>query len=203
MIGSQQLWQHGMSELLLAGLLLALTRQTGASAAVAGLLAGLLVANRPPNIFFAVAAMLYILIYGRDRLLPFLLPAVTVAVLWLTYNLVCFENVSGGYGITNRAEKHDPFGPGIAGLLISAKGLLVFAPFFIFLLGSFGAKKRPDLARLFYLFVPAAALQLWLYGSFWNWPGGSCYGPRYLTDMTPVLILALVPAVERLRRPGR
>ncbi len=49
----------------------------------------------------------------------------------------------------------------------------------------------------------AAIGQVLLFGSWFDWTGGESYGPRFLTDMTPVLILGLAPVVDDLRASGR
>ena len=79
------------------------------------------------------------------------------------------------------------------------KGLLVFAPFLLFLfkspLTALGSEKRP-LAILLWV---AFGAQLVFYATI-DWRGGACYGPRFLTDALPFLVVSLWPAVEGLRR---
>jgi hypothetical protein len=41
--------------------------------------------------------------------------------------------------------------------------------------------------------------QLVLYGTM-DWTAGACYGPRFMTDALPFLIVCLIPALERMRR---
>ena len=123
-----------------------------------------------------------------------------------------------------------PLLPGLAGLLLSpGKGLLIFSPFLWFLAGRAVAQRptagegpgagpaavhepppagsappspsaRPD--RLLELAVVAAVLaQLYVYARA-DFRAGACYGPRYLTDLLPVLVWLLVPVVARLRGSG-
>src|ERR1019366_1647986 len=68
-IGSQALWQHGMAELLVVGALLILTAPcTAPRALAAGLLIGLVAANRPPDVVLAAALGAYGLFWtGRRR----------------------------------------------------------------------------------------------------------------------------------------
>jgi hypothetical protein len=203
-IGSQALWQHGMSELLLALLLLALGGRKPAALVLAGIAAGLLVANRLPNAFFAAAAVGYVLAHRRERMLAFaVLPAAICAVM-LVYNLAFFRDGFGGYSsdgvlyLQRLVHGSDRFA-GVLGLLVSpGRGLLVFSPFLIFLAASQRAPATAELSRLLAFFVPAAGLQLLFYGTFYGWVGGHSYGPRLLADLTPVLILGLVPAIEAL-----
>ncbi|MEO8348441.1 MAG: hypothetical protein ABI610_05970, partial [Acidobacteriota bacterium] len=90
---------------------------------------------------------------------------------------------------------------GVAALLVSpGKGLLVFAPFFLFLAAGrrFGLGAAGPLPPLFLAFAFAA--QLLLYGTM-DWRAGWSYGPRFLTDALPFLITALVSPLERLKLP--
>ena len=67
-ISSQALWQHGMAELLVIGALLLLTGPcTTPRALAAGLLCGLIVGNRPPDVFLAVALGAYGLFWAGRR----------------------------------------------------------------------------------------------------------------------------------------
>jgi hypothetical protein len=206
-IGSQALWQHGFAELLLAGMMLALLRGSPSAIGLTAVLCGLMTANRPPNVFFSAAAALYVLLHHRRQLPLFLALAAASAAPFVAYSMHAFDHALGGYSTFLGRQPIFRFTPtdwlhGLAALVLSPKkGLLLFAPFFAFLPASLGAPTPAALRRLLRCFAPAAALQLLFYGSFVFWWGGWCYGPRYLTDMTPVLILALVPGVEALRAP--
>jgi hypothetical protein len=124
-----------------------------------------------------------------------------------------------------------PLLPGLAGLLLSpGKGLLIFSPFLWFLAGravlsGLPAGKGPGAGpaavheappagsapppagsvppdRLLELAAVAAVLaQLYVYARA-DFRAGACYGPRYLTDLLPVLVWLLVPVVARLRGWG-
>ena len=78
---------------------------------------------------------------------------------------------------------------GFAGLLISpSRGLLIFSP--IVLVAALGI--RPALAAglrspLAWC-LTAAVVQYLVYGSYAVWWGGHTYGPRYLTDLLPLLL---------------
>ena len=203
-VSSQALWQHGTSELLLAAMLLALLQRGTAAHLLAGLLGGLLAFNRPPNAAFVAAAIVYLACFNRRMLPAFLASAILLAGLGLAYNLAEFATVFGGYRSHAHADYYAPtlraWLDGTAGLLVSpGRGLLLFAPFFLFLFGLPRVGIRAPLRRLLACFLPAAGVQVLLYGSFIGWAGGVSYGPRMLTDLTPILILALVPVVEALR----
>jgi len=207
MISSQALWLHGLSELLLAALFLALLRPNAGSVSLAGLLTGLLVVNRPPNVVFGAGALVYVLLHHRRHALRFVAVAGGIVAIFLGYNLSQASGLLGGYtpwASTTSFNFDRAVLDGFAGLLVSpARGLLLFSPFFVFLALAPRYRAAPPLGGLLRCFVPAAALQLLLFAAFRYWPGGACYGPRYLTDMLPILVLALVPVVDRLGWAGR
>jgi len=151
-ISSQALWQHGLAELLMVGALLLLTGPyTPSRALAAGLLCGLIAANRPPDAILAAALGLYGLWWARPRdrsihtppatapgwagVLLFAAGAALPLGLVLAYNLEVAGSIAGGYGLPGKATffQH-PLLAGIAGQLFSpTRGLFVFSPFLLFL----------------------------------------------------------------------
>ncbi len=219
-IGSQALWQHGLAELLLTGALLLVTGPCTAPRALAvGLLCGLLAANRPPDALLAAAVGLYALRWSaprddrgqrgqrahRGRLL-LVAGAALPAGLVLLYNLGIAGNLAGGYGIPRRGEFFaQGLLSGLAGLLVSpARGLLVFSPFLLFLpLGLWLGLRHGAAGRgLTLLLAGAAAVQLLFYAKA-DWRAGACWGPRWPTDLLPILLWMLAPAAAVLRGAGR
>ncbi|HEX9986048.1 MAG TPA: hypothetical protein VGF69_22495 [Thermoanaerobaculia bacterium] len=206
-ISSQALWQHGMATLLVIGVLLLLTGAlTAPRAFAAGLLCGLIAANRPPDAILAAALGLYALFRtsGRQRLLFVAASALPLAAV-LLYNFGVAGNVLGGYGLIGKAAffSHDLL-PGVAGLLFSpTRGLLVFSPFLLFLalVGRHMPRGR-DERFLTMAMIVAVVLQIMLYAKA-DWRGGLSWGPRYMTDFLPFLIWMLVPVACALRGVAR
>jgi len=215
-ISGQALWLHGMGELLAVCALLAATaRVSAASIAAAGLACGLLAVNRPPDAALAAAVLVYLLVRHRVRALWAVAAAVAAAAPFLLYDLAAFGHWAGGYAWAvsgSHPYLAHPLLPGLAGLLLSpGKGLLIFSPFLWFLAGRAvparapvgsepPAGSPPD--RLLELAVVAAVLaQLYVYARA-DFRAGACYGPRYLTDLLPVLVWLLVPVIARLRGWG-
>jgi hypothetical protein len=206
MISSQALWQHGASELFLAGLLLALGSTTDRAGATAGALSALLIAARPTNAVFAAAAGIVLLRTSPRRIPRFVAGGAPILALWLAYNLDTFGSALGGYGAGGATSELvlGRIPAGSAGLLFSpGRGLVCFAPFVVFLAGLARTPVRRKLPAPMPWMLLAAMLQLLVFGSWHDWTGGECYGPRFLTDMMPVLIVALIPIVERLPRGPR
>lgn len=201
---SQALWQHGLAQLLLALSLYCLVRFGDAprAAFIVGVLCGLAVLNRPPDVFYALAIGAFFLVRGWRPLASFGLGGLVGSFPFLVYNLLFFRMPIGGYqSLVGSDVFRHPIPDGIAALLLSpGKGLFIYSPFLFFLIGApllkLGAAGRFPTILLWLAF----AAQLILYGTM-DWRAGACYGPRFQTDGLPFLTLCLVPAIERLRRP--
>ncbi len=206
-ISSQALWQTGMAEVLVIGALLPLTAPcTAPRALAAGLLLGLIAGNRPPDVILAAALGAYGLFWAGRRRAPLLAAAAALPmVVVLLYNLKVAGNVGGGYGVlgTVRFFQHDLL-TGVAGLLVSpTKGLLVFSPFLLFLVLAWRHLPRGREERGLNLAMSAGVvIQILLYAKT-DWRGGLSWGPRYMTDLLPLLMWMLVPVVAALRGVGR
>jgi hypothetical protein len=207
-IGSQTLWQQGTAELLAVLLLLAVTGEpTPARIAAAGALCGLLVANRPFDALLALGIGVYALVWARRRAPLLLLAAAVPLALLLAYNLTVFGLAGGGYEwVVRNSHPADQFAQplltGLADVLASPyKGLFVYSPFLLVL--TFALARRglgEGRERLLGLcLLGAVVLQTALYAKATHWEGGSCYGPRFLTSMLPLLVWLLAPALATLR----
>jgi hypothetical protein len=201
-INSQALWQHGTAHLLLVLGLLAVTASPQPRPVGAGVAAGLLIANRPPDAFFAAALLAFLLFRLRRRALPGLLAAAAILVPFLYYNIHFFHSVWGGYGIVGFGGPHPfykhPLLPGVAGLLVSpAKGLFVFSPFLLFLSAARNTNPHAEERALALCLTAAIVAQLLFYART-DWRGGACYGPRFLSDALPALLWLLAFSVKGL-----
>jgi hypothetical protein len=206
MIGSQALWQHGFAELLLVGALLVLTGPcTDCRALAAGALCALIAVNRPPDALLAAALGLYGWRWAGRRAPWLAAGAAAPLALVLSYNLAAAGTLLGAYGIPGRQGffGHDLLA-GVAGQLISpTRGLLVFSPFLLLVPAAFRLGLRDRAARALTLAIGVAALaQLLLYAKA-DWRAGYSWGPRWLTDLLPLLVWMLPPALAALRGAGR
>ena len=206
MISSQALWQHGVGELLVICALLLLTGpRTRARTIAAGFVLGLIACNRPPDALISAALGVYG-IWRAGRLSPFLIvAALAPAIPLLIYNLGIVGNIAGGYGLMGDPSffGHDVL-TGLAGLLFSpTKGLLVFSPFLIFVPFCVPHVLRDQKTRgLGIAAVCAVALQLLVYASA-DWRQGSSWGPRWLSDVLPLLVWMLIPLATEFGRIPR
>lgn len=207
MISSQALWQHGTGELLIAlALLLAIARASPWRTALLGGVCVLMAANRPPDALIVSAIVLFI-IWSRRRKATWLLAggAVPLAAL-LYYNLHFIGNIVGGYALA-KVPINQFFHlswSGMAGLLISpARGLLVFTPFLVFVpVGLMQRLRTPGSRVLAVTLSFAVAAQFLLYSQA-DWRGGVSWGPRWLTDLLPILVWLIAPAPLVLRTRAR
>lgn len=213
-IGARALWGHTWSLVLipLVILLLERAREKPALAIWAGFPVALCYTVRPTNSLLVVAITIYVALRQRRQLLGYLLAAAPVAAAFFAYNYSVYHSLFSPYQM-NHGELATlaVFFRSIACNLASpARGLFVFTPVFLFsmitLARSLSRKGgwRSPLAPWLAGFCVAFLISVGIFGV--EWWGGHTYGPRYLADLTPILVLALIPYLERwtdLRREVR
>ncbi len=206
MISSQALWQHGTGELLIAlALLLIVTPASPVRTALLGAVCVFMTANRPPDALVAGAIILFMVwSYWRNALWLLAGAVVPLAAL-LYYNLSFIGHLAGGY-VSGRTPPHffQPGWSGVAGLLVSpTRGLLVFSPFLLFVpLGLVQRLRTRSSQGLAAALGVAVAAQFLLYSQI-DWRGGVSWGPRWLTDLLPILVWMLAPVPLVLRPLAR
>jgi hypothetical protein len=152
-----------------------------------------------PQLAFAVATLLAAAAWtkGPRFALPASLVAASAAAVLVFVNWRWFGHPAGALPllVQTNAELHRTTASftfaldGFAGLLVSPnRGLLIFSP--IVLISALGI--RPALAAGWrsplIWFLIAAVVQYLVYGSYAVWWGGHTFGPRYLTDLLPLLL---------------
>ena len=200
-ISSQALWTHGLSELCLVILcaLLLPPAPSRAAFAAAGLTAAVMVANRPQMIVLAVPALLFVLVRHRRHLLVFAGLPTLVGALLLTYNLATLHAVTGAY--LGLARFDGPLLVGVAGLLISPnRGLLVYSPIMLFALWGAVQVWRGAAPEWLRWLTVGVLLHVIVHAKFREWWAGYTFGPRYMTDVLPVLTILLVYGLVPLWR---
>jgi hypothetical protein len=207
MTSSQALWQHGAGELLIAlSLLLVVATASPARTALLGAVCVLMAANRPPDALIAGAVVLFAVWGSRRNALWLLAGAAVPLAALLYYNLNFIGHVAGGYAL-GKAPNEIFFRrdwSGVLGLLVSpTRGLLVFSPFLVFVpVGLIQRLRAPSSRGLAVALSFAAAAQLLVYSQT-DWRAGVSWGPRYLTDLLPVMVWMLAPAPLVLRPLAR
>jgi hypothetical protein len=206
MISSQALWQHGTGEFLIAlGMLLVLAPPRAARIALLGVVCVLMAANRPPDALVA-AAIGFFVVWRNWRSVTWLIAgAVVPMAALLYYNVGFMGDLAGGYGVVKPPLNFfQGNGWGLAGLLVSpSRGLLVFSPFLAFVVVGLIQRLRSPETRALSVALGLAVLgQLLLY-SQGDWRAGTSWGPRWLTDILPILLWMLAPAALTLRPVAR
>lgn len=177
----------------------------------AGFLAGWAAISEYPVAL--LAAFLALRVIGgpsRRRLLLFALGASVPVSLLLLYNFVCFGSP---WILSSAREAHPPFaelasrglfgfGPpslrvGLSYLLSPARGLLLFSPFWLWVLPGFFLwwKSRNDRADCVFALGTVVAFFI-LFTGHPSWYGGWCLGNRYLLPVLFFATLALPHALD-------
>ena len=197
MVSSQALWQHGTGELLIAlALLLVVVRASPARTALLGAVCVLMAANRPPDALVAGAIGLFVVWNNRRNILWLLAGAALPLAALLCYNLNFIGQVASAYALVKPPQSFfQPIWSGVAGLLVSpTRGLLVFSPFFVFIpVGLIQRLRSPGSKGLAVVLSFAVAAQVLFYSQA-DWRAGASWGPRWLTDILPILVWMLAPA---------
>ncbi len=139
----------------------------------------------------------------RSRVIAaFCAGAAAILAVPLLYNLHYFGNVLGGYGGKQQGIQLGFLAKGLPGLLASPnRGLLVFTP--VAIVGIFGmirALRRPSKDPVLAAFSIAAIAFALLHAAFYTWAGGWSFGPRYLTELMPILALASASILPKIRK---
>ncbi|HMP41070.1 MAG TPA: hypothetical protein PKA05_11865 [Roseiflexaceae bacterium] len=202
MISSQALWQHGTGELLIAlALLLVIIPASPVRMALLGGVCVLMAANRPPDALVAGAFILFAIWHRRRNALWLFAGAAAPLAALLYYHLDYIGHIAGGYVLVKPPRdffQHD--WSGVPGLLVSpTRGLLVFTPFLIFVpIGLIQRLRSPESSGLAVALSIAVVAQIIGYAQG-DWRGGAAWGPRWLTNILPILMWMLAPAPLILR----
>jgi hypothetical protein len=199
-ISSQALWQHGMSELLLAiGIFCIVANELNQSAryfVILGVVSSLFLFNRPPDSLLLVPLLCYAW-SNRGQIKPFVTGAL-VGLPFFLYNVYFFSVVTSNGGVANTLSGFmSPLSVVIhfAGYLISVnRGLFIYSPVLIFAVWGYYLLYKSDtvgknLKSVLLLFLPCIAGTILIYCAYTPWFGGWCFGPRYLTGFLPVLAI--------------
>jgi hypothetical protein len=200
-VASQALWQHAGVHLAIAASLWLVIRESETAPRrdfLAGLSLGLGGVVRQTTALVALG-----LSPLRDgwRRAATLLAGVAAGILPLVaYNAVAYGNpLEQGYG----AKPFDsPVLEGLAGLLISpSRGLFIYEPWAIAALGGFviawfAKTTRGHISRHISVLPIVWVLFVALYATYAEWWGGRVFGPRFLDDLAPILMVGLAWGVS-------
>jgi hypothetical protein len=200
-ISSQALWPHALSALCIVLLSWVLLRARPSRAALlgAGVVVAVMLANRPQMIAFALPALLFVWMHRRWDALIFAAPSAVGGAFVLAYNRATFGGFTGGYG--GLGHFNTPLLSGLSGLLLSPnRGLFVYTPLLAFAFWGAVRAWRTDSPPWVRWLTVGLGLHLVIYAKFDEWWGGYTFGPRYFTDVLPVLTILLVYGLVPLCR---
>jgi hypothetical protein len=195
-IGSRNLTQHGLTMLFLAATLYFAVRalEQPSSIAYAGLTLAIAFTVRPSNSIAAGVFTVYVALHYRRRLVRFLAWASPVAAAFFAYNLIVRQTLIPRYFHADSPVPHPPIPGFFMNWISPSRGVLIFTPVFLFALaGIVLAVRRRWLFPLSPYVAAILLLHSILISRYW---GGHSYGPRYFSDMTPLFVFFLVPAVK-------
>lgn len=203
---SRALWQHGPSMLAIAVALLAATRlQRGHRSAVSATVLGAAVASayafRPTNALAVVGFSLFVAVSHRDRLPSFLSGLIAVLAAFVAVNVASFDRVLPPYFAPGRISLHPDYLTALAANLVSpARGLLLFSPIVALSIVGFALQLRNRRLRPLDVVAAGCVLAHLLVVSAQNegWWAGHAFGPRFMSDVLPLLAYLALPAVGAL-----
>lgn len=205
-ISSQALWMHGLAQFFIIVTMWLITGpRTPIRVAMAGLLCALIAANRPPDTILAAALSLFGLRWAGRNWPLFILAGAVPVLLTVAYNLGTVGHLAGAYALSvHPADFNDNIPEGVAGLLVSpTRGLFVFSPFLLFVPCMLLYALRERSTRALTLALCVALVAQVIGYAMVDWRQGIAWGPRWLTDMVPLLVWMLPPIVAGLSRSGR
>lgn len=221
---SRALWQHGPSLLFLAVALLALDRMfprnaegdpAQAGARWAPLIAGFALAGavtvRPTNaIALALGTILVLWKTPRRSIVTYGIGAAAVFVPWSLITYLTYGTLLQPYDRATKLGLPSTFFESVAAQLISpSRGLLIFSPIvLVALAGLVIARRQRALTPLDVLSAVAVPCYLIAIALFPVWWAGTSFGPRFMTETLPFLLVLAIPFVDwvaagRAEKPER
>lgn len=207
---SRALWQHTWSVLLLTAVIYVLCRRDKRGTLTPFVLASLLswgYFTRPIFNVSIIAISVYLLIKARSIFLPYVLTglfwlAVFVGYSWRNFHTLLPIYYSARYQFAGTIT----FWPALAGHLVSpSRGFLVFSPFFLivgYLLVRFRKNLKHQNFDLFLLALAIVIAHILIISAIPVWWAGASYGPRYITDVIPWMMLLTVFALKAAQNSG-
>ena len=216
-ISSQALWDHTSGELLLAVALFCVISASRDSRYLvpAGAACALAFVSRMNNIFIVLSILIYIIISHRKNISLFMIFPIIIGITFFGLNISHFGTLLGGAGELLKTIPvrqgiqggwNWSFFEGFTGILFSpSRGLLIFSPWLIFSFVGMAVAWWKSGNRLFKCLSVGIALTILFFSNYSVWWGGQCYGPRFFTDMLPILaffIYFIRDSIERHRLLG-
>jgi hypothetical protein len=199
---SRTLWMHGPSLVCLTvALLIALrVKRSGEWCFALGVALGLAYFVRPTNIVPLAVFAVWVALQGRRAAVRYACGAALVAVTFVLLDQALYGRPLQPYFRASRVGLSSTTIEALLGNLVSpARGLLVFVPVSVLCGYGFVLKRRAGSLSSLDVAVAASAVGYWLLVStFPSWWAGWSYGPRFLTDIAPMLVWFLPPVLATI-----
>ena len=202
---SRAMWQHGPSMLCIAlGLLFALRAQAGQRGWMGmGAAFAASYAMRPTDSIVIVVMAVWVLVAQRRHLLAVLAGAVPPLAILAAVNLAVYHQPLSPYYTGGQSfDVSGTMAVALAGNLVSpARGLFIFCPLVVLSVVGVVVRWRAGELTAFWKALAVIPVLHWIViSAFKHWWGGDSFGPRFFTDIMPILVVLALPAVEVLAR---
>ncbi|MBI5869667.1 MAG: hypothetical protein HZB44_01730 [Actinobacteria bacterium] len=196
---SLSLWQHGPSMLMITITLylVLIAKERPFIIQFAALPLAFSYIIRPTNSIAIILFSIYIFLEYRRYFLRYILWGILMAIPFLWFNYSIYGSLSSPYYATDRlfGRSLETILVALAGNLISpGRGILIFSPILILSFAGVIIKIRRSTFERLDLFLILIIGFHWLTISMvTEWWGGHSYGPRFFTDMMPLMIYFMIP----------
>jgi hypothetical protein len=200
---SRSLWMHGplMFFVTLSLWLLLVARRARRPAlwyAGAGAASAFSIVVRPTAAIITVAFAAFVAVDDRRRMAPMAAGGASVAVLAAGLNVALFGSPLPDYLRLSTLVLSGTTLEALAGNVVSpARGLLVYSPIFLLVpVGVYRHRQKGEWFALDLALGAAIVVHLVVVSCFPHWWGGFGYGPRFMSDVLPLLTWFLVPVLD-------
>jgi hypothetical protein len=149
---------------------------------------------RPTAGLVVPLAGLWLWLYRKEYFWPFMAGCFIFGFLLIAMNLTFYGRILSPYSQIGRLGSSVFFEALVGNIISPNRGLLVFMPWIVFsLIGAWWTFYHKEVDLFFRLIVVIVGAHLLVVSSFQQWWGGGSYGPRFLAEMMPELVLMLIP----------
>ena len=162
---------------------------------------------RPTNALPILFLTMHVLLAHRKEFVRFALWSLPVSLPFFAYNLSIYDSILPPYYSAGKQLGSNPHVIEAAmGTLISpARGLLTYTPILLYAVYGFARTVRRGEATSLDYSIALTLIAHWAaLTSFGDWWGGHSFGPRYWSDLLPLMVYYLVPALDGVEGlPGK
>ncbi|MBE2225288.1 MAG: hypothetical protein IAF02_27370 [Anaerolineae bacterium] len=135
------------------------------------------------------------------NLLAYGLPLAITVIALVAYNYIRFGTYLSHPTVAVEAFT-TPLWTGIAGQLWSSgKGLIFYVPLTLMVFLSYLVDFRKMRSPIYLTALAVMLMPILFYSTWYDWPGGKAWGPRFLVPVMPALVLLCLPALNWLSQP--